>query len=632
MLEARAGFGEMVHSPTERELIPIADGLYRFEDTCNAYAFVEDGAALVIDPGSGAIADALVDRENVDIEWVLHTHHHRDQCWGTGELASAGAQVAVPEYEHHLFADVETFWERKRLYDNYNDRSTFDTLPSSVPVHETLQDYDTFTWRDHAFDILPAKGHTFGSSALITDIDDKRIAFTGDLIHEGGTIHELHQLEYAYGDMKGIPLTIESLNALNRAGLDRLMPSHGPVVDDPDGDIDRLRRRLMSVVDLGRGLDAGTRAYLPEMRMVEVSDHLLWGGPWTCSNFYVIRSESGRGLFIDYGHSMGEHMHVGADREDMETMRFVEHHLDELREVHGIDTFDAVIPTHIHDDHTCGIPHLQEHYDVECWALEDVGKVLADPAAWSSTPCTFSTPITIDRWLEDGAVVGWEEYEFTIRHAPGQTEFHAVVGTDIDGLTVAFTGDNWFEHTVDRHYDDQADRPHQTTVLRNSFRFDMHRQCAAVMESLEPELICPGHGDVLDADARQATRYRDFIERKERVFRELTADPADQRVDLFWARLLPYQVAASPGEDVTYRLRLRNNFQEATEYEARLYGPDGRSILAEGGRTLQPDERGDVTLPVPVEDWGSGRQVLTAEVLVDGDSRGPVAEAVIELP
>jgi len=611
-------------------LVALTEHLYAYPDTCNAYAVVDGDAALVVDPGSGVILEALeavVD----DVAWALHTHHHRDQCWGTWRLAEAGARVAVPEHERHLFDDVETFWERKRIYDNYNDRSTFDTLPESVPVDATLEDYETFEWGDYAFEVLPAKGHTFGSSALLVGVDGRRVAFSGDLIHEGGRLHQLHQLEYEYGDMKGVPFTIQSIRALDREDPDLVLPSHGPVIDDPGRDVERLQRRLMDVVDLGRGLNAGTRAYLPEMGMIEVSEHLLWGGPWTCSNFYVVRSDSGKALFVDYGHSMSQHMHVGSDREEMETMRFVAHHLDELRTEHGIDEFDLVVPTHVHDDHTCGIPHLQRHYDVDCWALEEVGQVLDDPAAWASTPCTFPEPIDIDRWLEDGERFEWAEFEFEVRHAPGQTEFHSVLAAEIDGRDVAFTGDNYFEHDVDVHYDRRASRPFQTTVFRNSFQFDMHRRCVAVMEELAPDRICPGHGEVLDTDETRINTYADFVARKERVFRELAADPADHAVDLFWARLLPYRAAPAPGETVPYRLLLRNDFDGKRTYEARLYAPDGRTTVAGGTTALSPGERTELHLPVEAGEWGPGRAVITGEVLVDGDSRGPVVEALIEV-
>lgn len=617
----------------EGDLEALSEHLFLFRDTCNAYAVVDEeaDAALVVDPGSGAILDSLEAR-GLDVEWVLHTHHHRDQCWGDSRLVEAGADVAVPEHEAYLFEDVERFWASKRLYDNYNDRSTFDTLPESVPVAETLDDYDTFTWRGHEFDVLPAKGHTLGSSALLAEIDGRRVAFTGDLLRAGGHLHRVYEMEYGYGDLNGVPFTIQSLRALGRTGPDVALPSHGEPITDPDGDAEALIRRLMDLVDLGPRVNAGSRAYLPEPRMVEISEHLLWGGPWTCSNFYVVRSDSGKALFVDYGHSMGEHMLINWGREDMETMRFVEHHLDELRERHGIEEFDLVIPTHIHDDHTCGIPHLQEHYGVDCWALEEVAQVIEEPAAWSSTPCTYPEPIGVDRRLADGASFEWEEFEFDIYHAPGQTEFHSALAADIDGRTVAFTGDNYFHGEEDVHYSRRETRPYQTTVFRNSFRFEMHRKCKEVMRSIQPEKVCPGHGEVLDCNPMDVETYCDFVNRKERVFRELAAGPAEQAVDLFWARLLPFQATVRPGEQVEYTLRVRNDFETETDYRARLLGTDGRTRVDGAAATLPADGEADLdlTLTVPA-DAGPGREVVTAEVVVDGESRGPVAEAVLHV-
>ena len=158
--------------------------------------------------------------------------------------------------------------------------------------------------------------------------------------------------------------------------------------------------------------------FLPEPKLIPLSRHLLWGGVWTCSNFYVLLSDSGKALFIDYGHAFWPHMHTGPDHDGLESMRFIEHHLDELRDDYGVTDFNLVIPTHIHDDHTCGIPYLQRHHGTQCWALEEVGQVLTDPAAWASTPCTFPKPIRVDRWLKDGDRFQWEEYDFVIYHAP----------------------------------------------------------------------------------------------------------------------------------------------------------------------------------------------------------------------
>ena len=45
-----------------------------------------DDRALVMDCGSGTVADAFADLGVKGIDWILFTHHHRDQCFGAGRL------------------------------------------------------------------------------------------------------------------------------------------------------------------------------------------------------------------------------------------------------------------------------------------------------------------------------------------------------------------------------------------------------------------------------------------------------------------------------------------------------------------------------------------------------------------
>lgn len=619
-------------------LIRLSEHLYQFTDTCNVYVIIDGEAALLIDAGSGAVLEHLAALGVKRVEWVLHTHHHRDQCWGTPPLRQHGARVAVPEYEKHLFEQAELFWRTRRTFDNYNDRNTFFAIGDNIPVDALLEDYETFTWRGHVFDILPAKGHTLGSSALIATIDGQRVAFTGDLFAAGGKLYQLHAMEYTYGSMEGVMFTLQSIQALKKKAVAMALPSHGSAITDVAGDIDRLQHRLMECVRLGRGMRIAGRdsvpetIFLPEPRFIPLSRHLLWGGVWTCSNFYVILSDSGKAMFVDYGHAFWPHMHIGPDHDGLESMRFVEHHLDELRDDYGVTKFDLVVPTHIHDDHTCGIPFLQKHHGTQCWALEEVGQVLADPAAWTSTPCTFPKPIRIDRWLKDGEHFRWEEYDFEIHFAPGQTEFHSVYAAMIDGRKVAFTGDNYFTAEVVAGGKLEM-LPYQTTVLRNSFQLGMHRRCAEVMRRIAPELICPGHRDVLPCFKKDLDVYCDFIARKERAFRALVAEPADHYIDLFWARLLPYVAVVQPGDQVSYRLLLRNNHERRVTYRARLLPPAGWEASREfASLMLEAGARGEIKLVARAPKQGdSVRRLITVEIAVDDRSQGPVCEALISV-
>src|SRR5262245_13184700 len=120
-------------------LVRLSEHLYQLADTCNVYVLVDGEAALVIDAGSGAVLDQLGELGVKRVEWVLHTHHHRDQCWGTPRLREHGTRVAVPEYERHLFDQAEVYWQTRRTFDNYDDRNTLFTIGRNIPVDAVLE-------------------------------------------------------------------------------------------------------------------------------------------------------------------------------------------------------------------------------------------------------------------------------------------------------------------------------------------------------------------------------------------------------------------------------------------------------------------------------------------------------------
>ena len=289
-----------------------------------------------------------------------------------------------------------------------------------------------------------------------------------------------------------------------------------------------------------------------------------------------------------------------------------------------------MLVTHIHDDHTAGIPYLVRHEGSRVWALDEVAQVLEDPAGWCSTPCTLPRPIPIERTLRDGERFRWEEFEFEVHHAPGQTEFHSVLAAHVDGQKVAFTGDNVFLELAPGITGEMTTQLYQTTVLRNSLQLWMHRRCADVMDLVQPDLVCPGHRELIPWDGRRALEYRDFIARKERVVRDLLDDPADEGVDLWWARLIPYLRHVEPGGACSYRLLLRNNAERAVRLEARLLVPDGwcTSDACES-LDLEAGARGELMLAATAPAQSDVRRILTAEIRVDGESRGPVAEALV---
>ncbi|MER8576992.1 MBL fold metallo-hydrolase [Mesorhizobium sp. M1409] len=617
-------------------LVQLSSNLWSFEDTCTVYIVKSGAECLLIDTGSGAVMEHLgsigIDR----VAWVLHTHHHRDQCWGTWIVQSAGAKVAVPEYERHLFDNVEAYWQARRIYDNYNDTSTFFSLGSNITVDAVLEDYGAFVWNGCEFRVLPAKGHTYGSISLIADLDGTRVAFIGDLMCCGGKLYQLHAMEYGYGDLLGIEFSMQSILALKRQNVDVAYPSHGAPIWNVRADIARLESRLEKLADIGRLYTSGRdhafhdRQLIRESKLEAISDHLLWAGPYTCSNFYIVLSGIGHAMLIDYGLTSPGHLHWAADSDGIQGVRFIEHHIDQLRQQYDVHSIELVVPTHTHDDHIAGIPFLQKQFGTQCWALDWVARVIANPAAWASTPCCLSKPINVQKVLEDGESFHWRGFDFEMHHAPGQSEYHAFIVGDIDGKRVAFGGDNLFLFNAQFDGIDHEIAV-QTTVMRNSFQLQMHRRCANVVRKSAPDLVCPGHGALIQMDQSRMSEYESYISRKEAAFRDIVNEPEDHFIDLFWVRMLPYLLQVRPNSKVAFTVKVRNNLDRTALFSARLLPSFGWTSDGQTGCILlKTTQQGEVVLeatsPPGVD---PGRRLITAEILIDGISQGPLCEALV---
>ena len=184
------------------------------------------------------------------------------------------------------------------------------------------------------------------------------------------------------------------------------------------------------------------------------------------------------------------------------------------------------------------------------------------------------------------------------------------------------------------------------TVIRNSLTLEMHRKCADEFDRLRPDLLCPGHGPWCDVPDEAFATHRAYIEEKEALWRELLPEPADLGIDVFWARLVPYQLALEPGTRRTLTLQVRNSFGEKATFAARLAAPAEARVSLSGepaALSLEPGERGILTFDVIAGPTGPAdprtadprpadprrRYLLTADLTVNGRCHGPVAESLV---
>jgi glyoxylase-like metal-dependent hydrolase (beta-lactamase superfamily II) len=243
----------------------LSENLYLFEDTCNVYVIRDGSSCVLIDFGSGAVIQQLAQAGISKVEWILHTHHHRDQCQGDQKAMAKGIPIAVPAHEKHLFADAENFWRNRRVFHLYYVRNDFNTITRNIAVEKALTDYSTFRWHNFDFFVLPTPGHTLGSITLVTTVDGRKVAFSGDLMHSPGKILNLHDTQVNYGGSEGIDLGIYSLARLREQKPALMAPSHGEPLDDPETAIRETMRRLSDYYRFQTGQDPSDMG-LPFMR------------------------------------------------------------------------------------------------------------------------------------------------------------------------------------------------------------------------------------------------------------------------------------------------------------------------------------------------------------------------------
>ncbi len=593
--------------------------LYRFDDTCNVYALVDNGEAVLIDFGSGAVLDHLGEIGAGKVAAILHTHHHRDQCQGDPRAAAENIPIWVPEHERRLFEHAEMFWADKQLFDVYNVRNTYFSLTSDVPVAGSLVDFGTWSWQSFTFTVLPTPGHSYGSLTLLVEVDGHTVAFSGDLLYAAGKVVSMYDMQYNYGAVDGVEFAILSLANLARRQPGLICPSHGEPTRHARAAITRTRDNLIAFFKLMSNgmLPAG------EIDFVPVLPHVL-GATYACSYFYVITSDSGKALLVDFGAPNGSLFSPAARHfEEGERVRFVEHSLERLRTQYGVTNIQAVMPSHYHDDHVNGIPYLQSQLGVECWAYENMREILENPRG-ELIGCVLPTPIKVHRTFRDGERLDWEGFEFTIHYTPGHADYHMGMFAQIDGHSVAFSGDNLFPLN--------ASTP--SLIYRNPVHKTSHQQTARLYQEYQPDILCGGHDLQREVKPRV---YQNFAQKSlhmTQLFETLLPGETNFGIEPSWTQIYPYQSLAQPGDTLNLQVRMMNYLSHPVHAEVSLVAPAGWSAdPAVVQLDLQPQQRGVASVRLHVPDsytFRYPRVALAVDVTFDGRRLGQIAEATVE--
>jgi glyoxylase-like metal-dependent hydrolase (beta-lactamase superfamily II) len=614
-----------VHFTPPGGLTQISSNLYWLRDTCDVYVLKDGHRALLIDFGSGHVLNLLAQIGVSRIDAVLHTHHHRDQSQGDPRAVAERIPIIVPEHERYLFEDAENFWRNRRIFELYYVKNDFFTMTQNVPVAGVLRDYDTYRWGPYELLIYPTPGHTLGSVSLIGAIDGKKVAFTGDLIHSPGKVVNLYELQYNYGSTDGVDYAIFSLTRLREQGPELVCPSHGEPFNSPEA----------GITDLMNKLKGWYAAYSPESTLTvenkpyAVTPHLI-ASYQTTSSSYALISDSGKALFVDYGSASGNFFNSYMNATPVhDRMGFAEHTVNELKAGYGLKSVDVIMPSHMHDDHLNGFPHLVRHHGAKVWCYENMVDVLQNPRGYN-LGCILGEPIKIDRSFRNGDTFKWEEFEFQVFHSPGHTEYQMALFSTIDGARVAFTGDAFFasgsSNSLLRH----------NLIFRNWVENDSHVKSIRTILEHEPNIVAPGHGKPFVSNKADLENLKARLENQQKYFFDVIADPdCDFGLNPSWVRLYPYQLLAKAGSTTGLELRAHNYRSNPLRLQAALVLPAGWKASPELLElTVSPkgDASAGFSVAIP-ENWDRAkpRVALAADIMADGQYLGQIAEGVADI-
>lgn len=554
----------------------VTKDIYLFPDICNVYVIKSGELGLLIDLGTGDVLDHLKEIGINKIEWVLFTHHHREQTQGYPRLKNTGAKVAVPEVEKALFETPLNFRKMApALSDAFTVHGASYVRPGITPIKadKTFAKMDDFTWQGIELWCVETAGNSPGSLSYITKKEGEWIAFTGDVMLQGSKLHTWFDTEWDYGFSKGIYALYNSLGQLEGYPLKKMLPSHGPIIENPLPQLQALRNTLREFNKLYlRGWEVSTFAGADQDRVSQpttvphvwqVTKHLFkFRGPEFWPNFHMILADNGHALIVDCGLFKKE---------------FLDKSIALMKERLGLKQIDVVLVTHMHGDHCLEAPHLRDMHGAKIWTMNRVVAPVSRPlhfdyCAQVNTYGKGIDSIAFDKVFQEGDTFTWEGFKLTVDWMPGQTEFALCLNGIIDGKKVAFTGDNIFGSSSD-----PSQNGHEAVVARNSCILEEgYIYAAKYLKKLQPDLLLGGHSWAMAEPTKLIDRYlADAIKLKE-YFEKLSFEK-DYRwmYDPYWVRMEPYRVVLGKNNAAEARLVMRNFDAEPIAMKVEIVLPEG---------------------------------------------------------
>ncbi|MCY4403304.1 MAG: MBL fold metallo-hydrolase [Candidatus Poribacteria bacterium] len=596
----------------------LSENLYVHHGHVNTGILLDDSKAILIDPSGPTFNMTCVELGITNAENLLFTHHHRDSILNCP--IGDNVRIGVPAKEESWFAKVDTFWNNSQYrWHLYNCHPHNLMLAKSIRVADTYTDGQQIEWGSALLTVLETPGHTDGSVTYLIDVDDKRFAFTGDLIYDEGKIWELYSLQKGqqtsdyHGFLGARDELKESLEKVRQTSPTALIPTHGNIMPNPDKAIDMLFERLEECYDKYVSISA-LRHYFPKLftEFEGRADHMPIREGKASPDFlrhfgttWIIISENGEAFVMDCG--------------SPNIIKQIQQ-LEENGEISEVTQFWI---THYHDDHVNAIPEFQETFPCESITDDIVARVITNPIGFR-LPCISPSVTRVDRTTGDGDSWQWNEFTMTAYHFPGQTYYHGGLLVEGHGVRMFFSGDSFTMAGIDDY----------CSGNRNLLGADVgYEKCIRLIQELKPTHIFNCHVDpAFDFTDTEIDFMLNTLAEREKCYTELFPwDHANYGMDEHWVRCYPYEQEVAQGGTAQLHVEITNHSHEprTATVQPIFPGPWGVGIDPKE-TTIPPRTDGfiDFSIPIPQHVSISGRIVVPVDITYNARPLGQFREAI----
>ncbi|MFT5466710.1 MAG: glyoxylase-like metal-dependent hydrolase (beta-lactamase superfamily II) [Verrucomicrobiales bacterium] len=521
-------------------------------------AVIEKDAKKLVVYGAAAKVDKA--------DHVLLTHARRDLV----EFArSSAAPPTAPELSAAILTDPQSHWTEfwDKRFDYYGQEVTKWPTTPLVPK-ATVKEGGVVDWQGLSFKVIETRGYTTDMVAYIVELDGKKIAFTGDLIWEGGRVFDIYSFQSAIPDAKigayhghggRFGDWIASLRKVAAEKPDLIVPLRGPVIEKPAEDIETAITRVQAIYKnymstnalnwyfkadrltiagekvLGKGAEIELMPYCEHIDLPDWCQHI--------GTTKLLVSKDKTAFALD----------VGGKRQ-FET-------LQQLLADGVITKLEGIWVTHTHNDHSAFVADAQREFGCPVYAVDEVADVLRNPGSWF-LPGISANAVDEVKTIKDGETWQWKEFKLTGHFYPGQMYNHGGLLVEReDHKPVFFIGDSFSPSGLDDY----------CLMNRNLMRDDTgYLLCLAKVRALpEGSWLVNEHIPHLFRfnDAEMDHLESSYRERAKMIAEFLPWDDVNYGIDEQWAWFYPYGVEAKRGDRVEMKLSLRNHSMKERTYE-----------------------------------------------------------------